>query len=179
MSADIEDLDVLCENTRKRPRFSSGKSFMSLYNNITELAKGRKAPVDEFGCEVLPQNNVSPKEKRFQVLISLMLSSQTKDHITAGAVKRLQAEGCTPERMIELGEDKVGELIYPVGFWRRKASYIITTSQTLIDEYNSDIPDSLEGLVKLKGVGDKMALLAMNVGWEHCVGIAVDVHVHR
>ena len=62
---------------------------------------------------------------------------------------------------------------------QRKVEYLKKTSQILIDEYDGDIPDTVEGLVALPGVGPKMAHLAMNIAWEKPTGIGVDTHVHR
>lgn len=56
--------------------------------------------------------------QRYQVLLSLMLSSQTKDQVTAGAMQRLRARGLTVESILQTDDDMLGRLIYPVGFWR-------------------------------------------------------------
>ena len=70
-------------------------------------------------------------------------------------------------------------MIKPVGFYRRKATYIKKTTQILLDEYDGDIPDTIEKLVKLPGVGPKMGYLILKVAWNKVDGIGVDVHVHR
>lgn len=56
--------------------------------------------------------------RRFQVLVSLMLSSQTKDQVTAAAMQKLRAHGCTVENILATDDETLGKLIYPVGFWR-------------------------------------------------------------
>lgn len=61
---------------------------------------------------------LSPQVRRFQVLVSLMLSSQTKDQVTAAAMQKLRAHGCTVENILNTDDKRLGELIYPVGFWR-------------------------------------------------------------
>ncbi|RWS21993.1 endonuclease III-like protein 1, partial [Leptotrombidium deliense] len=76
-------------------------------------------------------------------------------------------------------ESQIGELIKRVGFWKTKAKNIKKVANILKDEYNGDIPRTLEELLKLPGVGPKMALLAMNSAWNEVAGIAVDTHVHR
>lgn len=87
-----------------------------------------------------------------------MLSSQTKDQVTAAAMERLKARqgGLTPEtiRLIDVGELSV--ILCPVGFYRRKAEHLKRSAEILKSEYNDDIPASLKDLVALPGVGPKM-----------------------
>ena len=90
-------------------------------------------------------------------------------------MNRLKEYGCTPQHIIETDEEKIQELIKPVGFFRRKATYIKKTTQILLDEYDGDIPDTIEGLVKLPGVGPKMGYLILKVAWNKVDGIGVDV----
>ena len=78
-------------------------------------------------------------------------------------MNRLKEYGCTPQHIIETDEEKIQELIKPVGFFRRKATYIKKTTQILLDEYDGDIPDTIEKLVKLPGVGPKMGYLILKV----------------
>lgn len=56
--------------------------------------------------------------RRYQVLISLMLSSQTKDHVTGGAMQRLREHGLNVDTVLKMDDETLGKLIYPVGFWR-------------------------------------------------------------
>uniref|UniRef100_A0A4X1VSX9 DNA-(apurinic or apyrimidinic site) lyase n=1 Tax=Sus scrofa TaxID=9823 RepID=A0A4X1VSX9_PIG len=136
--------------------------------NIRAMRSGRDAPVDQLGAEHCYDPSAPPKVRRYQVLLSLMLSSQTKDQVTAGAMQRLRMDDST-----------LGTLIYPVGFWRSKVKYIKQTSAILQQRYGGDIPASVPELVALPGVGPKMAHLAMAVAWGTVSGIAVDTHVHR
>ncbi|GAB5583200.1 adenine DNA glycosylase isoform X3 [Prionailurus iriomotensis] len=111
--------------------------------------------------------------RRYQVLLSLMLSSQTKDQVTAGAMQRLRARGLTVDSILQTDDSTLGTLIYPVGFWRSKVKYIKQTSAILQQRYGGDIPDSVAELVALPGVGPKMAHLAMAVAWGTVSGIAL------
>ena len=120
-----------------------------------------------------------PPVQRFQCLISLMLSSQTKDEVNFAAMVRLREHGLTVDNILNTDQESLGKLIYPVGFWRNKAKYIKQVCQILRDKYNDDIPDNVQDLCKLPGVGPKMAHLTMNNGWGRQSGIGVDVHVHR
>uniref|UniRef100_A0A673WU81 DNA-(apurinic or apyrimidinic site) lyase n=1 Tax=Salmo trutta TaxID=8032 RepID=A0A673WU81_SALTR len=99
------------------------------------------------------------------VLVSLMLSSQTRDQVTSAALQRLRAHGCTVDNIVNTDDDTLGQLIYPVGFWRTKVKYLKQTSVILQREFRGDIPNTVEGLVRLPGVGPKMAHLAMDTAW--------------
>ncbi|KAA0193365.1 hypothetical protein HAZT_HAZT000803 [Hyalella azteca] len=119
------------------------------------------------------------KVRRFHVLVSLMLSSQTKDEVTYAAMQRLRQRGLTVSQILELRPDELGLLIRPVGFWKKKVVYLQETCKILASKYNSDIPDTIEGLCALPGVGPKMAHLCMEIAWGKVTGIGVDTHVHR
>ncbi len=114
----------------------------------------------------------------FKVLISTLLSLRTKDDTTADASKRLFNKASTPEEIIKLGEKNVGKLIYPVGFYNVKAKKIVKLCKSLVDEYDSKVPDDLDELLKFDGVGRKTANLVITVGFNK-PGICVDIHVHR
>ncbi|XP_042554202.1 endonuclease III-like protein 1 isoform X2 [Dipodomys spectabilis] len=146
--------------------------------NIRTMRSQKDAPVDQLGAEHCYDTSVPPKVQRYQVLLSLMLSSQTKDQVTAGAMKRLRARGLTVDSVLQTDDSTLGQLIYPVGFWRSKVKFIKQTSAILQQHYDGDIPASVAELVALPGVGPKMAHLAMAVAWGSVSGI-VDTHVHR
>ncbi|XP_069427136.1 endonuclease III-like protein 1 isoform X10 [Ovis canadensis] len=149
-------------------------------DNIRTMRSGKDAPVDQLGAEHCFDPSASPKQvQRYQVLLSLMLSSQTKDQVTAGAMQRLRARGLTVDSILQTDDSTLGTLIYPVGFWRSKVKYIKQTTAILQQRYGGDIPASVAELVALPGVGPKMAHLAMAVAWGTVSGIAVDTHVHR
>ncbi|KAL1842664.1 hypothetical protein VTJ49DRAFT_4575 [Mycothermus thermophilus] len=149
------------------------------------------AAVDTMGCERLAQRNASARDRRFQTLVALMLSSQTKDTVNAEAMARLQnelppyKEGAPPglnlENMLAVEPKVLNELIGKVGFHNNKTKYLKQTAEILQRDYNSDIPNTIEGLTSLPGVGPKMAHLCMSAehGWNRVEGIGVDVHVHR
>uniref|UniRef100_H2ZQ65 Endonuclease III homolog n=1 Tax=Ciona savignyi TaxID=51511 RepID=H2ZQ65_CIOSA len=154
-------------------------NWREVLGNIRTMRKSLNAPVDVMGCERCTRDNFTKREKRFHILVSLMLSSQTKDHVTYAAMSRLIEYGLTIENMIEISEEKLGELIYPVGFWKKKVKFLKQAFLMIREEFDGDIPTSVESLVKLPGVGPKMAYLTMNCAWNKVVGIGVDVHVHR
>lgn len=92
---------------------------------------------------------------------------------------KLREYGLTPKHIQETSDEKLGELICKVGFWTKKVKYIKKTTDILLEKYDGDIPDTIEELVKLPGVGPKMGYLALKVAWNKIDGIGVDVHVHR
>lgn len=112
-----------------------------------------------------------------------MLSSQTKDTTNAIAMRRLQTElpapGLTLETILDVDPVRLNELIYVVGFHNNKTRYIKATALILRDNFAGDIPDTIEGLTSLPGVGPKMAYLCLSAAWGRTEGIGVDVHVHR
>ena len=154
-----------------------------MYRLTQELRKSVIAPVDTMGCEDAAQKDRSPKQQRFQTLVSLMLSSQTKDTVNAMTMKRLYKElpppGLTVDNIIKVEPDKLNEIIWAVGFHNNKTKFIKATAEILRDQYDGDIPDTIEGLTSLPGVGPKMAYLCMSAAWGRDEGIGVDVHVHR
>ena len=114
----------------------------------------------------------------FLVLISCLLSLRTKDKTTAEASARLFALASTPETMQHLSQSTVESAIYPVGFYRTKAKHIQQICTQLLDRYHGRVPDEIEELLTLPGVGRKTANLVVTVGYEK-PGICVDIHVHR
>lgn len=155
------------------------KNWEILYNNIRQMRSGGDAPVDSVGCEKSFDVKASPIEQRFQVLISLMLSSQTRDEVNNAACVRLRDAGLSPQMILSIDPGKLAELIKPVSFYKRKVDYLKRTCDILMKDYGGDIPDTVEGLCSLPGVGPKMAHLVMQIAWDQVTGIAVDTHVHR
>ena len=90
-------------------------------------------------------------------MVSLMLSAQTKDETTAKAMIELQKIPLNVDNFLATDDQALEKMIYPVSFYRRKVQFIKKTSQILQDKYNSDIPDNVQDLMKLPGVGPKMA----------------------
>jgi endonuclease III len=114
----------------------------------------------------------------FKVLISTILSLRTKDETTSGASKRLFKMAGNPRDMLALSPEEVEKAIYPVGFYRNKAKIILEACEILIERYNSKVPDEIDELLKLKGVGRKTANLVVSLGYGK-PGVCVDTHVHR
>ncbi len=114
----------------------------------------------------------------FKVLISCVLSLRTRDETTAGASARLFALADTPQALSQMQTSKIERAIYPVGFYRRKAGQIKEISRLLLERYGGKVPDRIDELLTLPGVGRKTANLVVTVSYRK-PGICVDTHVHR
>ncbi len=114
----------------------------------------------------------------FRVLISCILSLRTKDEVTAAASARLFKLADTPEKILKLSVGKIEEAIYPAGFYKTKARSLKEVCRVLIDKHGGRVPDTIEELLELKGVGRKTANLTMTAGHGK-MGLCVDTHVHR
>jgi len=114
----------------------------------------------------------------FKILISCILSLRTQDKTTAEASQRLFRLAQTPGEMSRLATEKIQKAIYPVGFYRVKAQRIRDLSKEIEGKYDGKVPDTIEELLRLKGVGRKTANLVVTLGYDQ-PGICVDTHVHR
>ena len=114
----------------------------------------------------------------FATLISCLLSLRTKDAVTKEASKRLFRLARTPQRMLRLPPATVARAIYPVAFYRVKTKTIRGVCRTLIERYGGRVPDELDALLTIKGVGRKTANLVVTLAFSK-YGICVDTHVHR
>ncbi len=114
----------------------------------------------------------------FHVLIATILSLRTKDRTTAEATERLLALASTPPAMERLSASTIAKAIYPVGFYRTKAKTIRTICRLLREQYGGQVPNRLDELLALPGVGRKTANLVVTLAFGK-PGICVDTHVHR
>jgi len=114
----------------------------------------------------------------FQILIACILSLRTKDETTGPAAERLFALANTPESMLRLAPRVIERAIFPVGFYRTKAKVVLGICRDLGARFGGNVPDELDTLLALKGVGRKTANLVVTMGFGK-PGICVDTHVHR
>lgn len=114
----------------------------------------------------------------FKVLVGTILSSRTQDATTAAACHRLFALAPTAEALERLPTTAIEKAIYPVGFYRVKAVHLKALPAALRERFEGRIPQSVEELCELPGVGRKTANLVVSVAFDH-PAICVDVHVHR
>jgi endonuclease-3 len=123
---------------------------------------------------------ISQKEKSdpYLVLIGTLLSLRTKDEMTEKAMEKLTQKAKTPQELLKIPEDELQKLIYPVGFYRIKSRTLRDVSGIIIDKYGGQVPDTIDELLTIKGVGRKTANLVITEGFGK-PGICVDTHVHR
>ncbi|HXG04470.1 MAG TPA: endonuclease III [Candidatus Binatia bacterium] len=114
----------------------------------------------------------------FRVLIACLLSLRTQDTTTGPAAARLFALADTPAAMLRLSTRRIERAIYPVGFYRTKARVIRRICCLLLERFGGRVPDDLDTLLTLPGVGRKTANLVVTLGYGK-PGICVDTHVHR
>jgi endonuclease-3 len=122
--------------------------------------------------------NAQDDHDPYRVLISTILSLRTQDQTTVKASERLFKLADTPQAMLQLDVQTIEQAIYPVGFYRTKAPQILDISRRILDEFGGRVPDDLETLLTLHGVGRKTANLVLSEG-HGIAAICVDTHVHR
>jgi len=186
-AGDEADSDHLTAQAQAKTGVAPPENWEKVYAGIEQMRFREggiafNAPVDTVGCAQLANPLADDRTRRFHTLVSLMLSSQTKDPVTAAAMGNLHRHwptGLTIDNLLATSDATLDSLINKVGFHNRKVQYLKQTAAILKAQYASDIPATLEGLVALPGVGPKMAHLTMQVAWKNTVGIGVDTHVHR
>jgi endonuclease-3 len=119
------------------------------------------------------------REDPFQVLISTMLSAQTRDPVTAAASARLFRVARTPRTMAALPVARIQKLIYPVSFYRVKARHVREATRQIVERFGGRVPPRMDDLLTLPGVGRKTANLVLILSHASRENICVDTHVHR
>lgn len=114
----------------------------------------------------------------FKSLIMAVLSTQTKDSITSEISKKLFEIADSPQKILALSDKELEKLLKPISFYKRKAKYIKEISKIILEKYGGKIPNNYEEIIKLPGVGRKVANVFLSNVYKKDV-IAVDVHVHR
>jgi endonuclease-3 len=135
--------------------------------------------IDGFELPAVEKISGSQKEDPFQILISALLSARTQDATTLAASTRLFAKASTPRGLARLSVRQIEKLIYPVSFYRNKAVFVRDTSRMIVDTFGGRVPQTLEEMMTLPGVGRKTANLVMILAFRSKESICVDIHVHR
>lgn len=133
--------------------------------------------------KIWQKNNPQPKTEleftnNFTLLVAVVLSAQSTDVGVNKATKNLFKIANTPQKMLDLGEEKLKKYIATIGLYNNKAKNIITLSEQLIKFHNSEVPNDFESLRNLAGVGQKTANVVLNCAFGKPT-IAVDTHVFR
>lgn len=120
----------------------------------------------------------SGSKKPFYVLISCMLSHRTKDEVTYPIAKELYKKVNTPKKMIKLTSKQIEKLIYPISFYKTKAKRLREASKKLIKDYKGKVPNTMEELLTIKGVGRKTAGIVLTHAF-NIPALPIDTHCHR
>ncbi|MCP5049328.1 MAG: endonuclease III [bacterium] len=147
---------------------------IELLDTIEKMVKPLNPPVQSFEKSI--------RETPFRVLISVLISSRTKDAVTHKASEQLFAQADSPKRMTRLTVEEIEQLIFPVGFYKQKAKHIKTIAEILSSSGNDgsadSVPGTLDQLTELPGVGRKTGNLVLALAFD-IPAIAVDIHVFR
>lgn len=141
---------------------------------IQILRKATQAMEQPASVNIINQYGKDP----YLVLISCLLSLRTKDTVSFPASVRLFEYAKTPQQMIKIPIKTIEKLIYPTGFYHRKAALLHVVSRDLLERFNGKVPRTEQELLSIKGVGRKTANLVLGVAFD-IPAICVDTHVHR
>jgi endonuclease-3 len=159
---------------RRRGR-EGGVPARTVRNVMRALARA----IDDLELPAVEKIAEESQEDPFEVLISTMLSAQTRDAVTSAASKRLFAVARTPRTMAKLTPKQIQTLIYPVSFYRHKAVHVKATCRILVEQFDGRVPGTMDQLLTLPGVGRKTANLVLILSFKSLKNICVDTHVHR
>ena len=157
------------------------EKFEKDFEKIIKMREETPALVDTQGLSSCIDicNSKDKKLMKFQGLVSLMLSPQTKDNITYETTKRLIEYGLNIDNILKISEKELVDLIFKVSFHNVKAKNIKKLAEKLREEYNDDAPESLDEIVKFPGIGRKIGLLYLKECCQKTKGVAVDTHIHK
>lgn len=141
-----------------------------IFNSLGEIVPTLQVPLIEL---VHARTN-----DVFKVLISTILTARTKDELTAKLLPKIFKRVGTISQLKKISQKDLEEVLYPIGFYKTKAKHLRQLPAVLESEFGGVIPDTVEELVKLPGVGRKTANLVVSVAFNK-PAICVDVHVHR
>lgn len=143
----------------------------------TEIPIGEILTTLDQVYQVHPMDEITGHDP-YKVLVACILSLRTKDEVTIPAALRLFELATTPQAMVTLTPEAIQKAVFPVGFYRTKAETILEISRDLLARYEGRVPDTIEALLTLKGVGRKTANLVVGLGHQ-LPAVCVDTHVHR
>ncbi len=154
-------------SARKKPQARSKYAESEIREMFRRFSIQRPQPKGELA-------HVNP----YTLVVAVALSAQATDVGVNKATKPLFKKADTPQKMLALGEERVGEYIRTIGLWRNKAKNVIALSKKLIDDFDSVVPQTREELVTLPGVGRKTANVVLSMAFGEAT-MAVDTHIFR
>lgn len=146
---------------------------------VGDVMRALARAIDGLELPAVEKIAQSRAERPFEVLIATLLSARTQDATTHAASERLFAAADTPAAMARLSVARLERLIYPVSFYRHKARHVRAACRLLVDRFDGRVPDTLDALMTLPGVGRKTATLVMILAHRSRRHVCVDTHVHR
>lgn len=148
----------------------SSQDWDELIASLRTIAENVKTPtVFDFSYR---------KSTPFQILISTIISLRTRDPVTFSSSEKLFAAAPNPQSISKLDTAAIAQLIYPAGFYKKKAENIKKISEILLNKHKGLVPQDLESLLELPGVGRKTANLTLGLSYG-IPALCVDTHVHR
>jgi endonuclease-3 len=147
--------------------------------HVQAVMRALARAIDDMELPAVEKIAEESQEDPFEVLISTMLSAQTRDPVTAAASARLFKVARTPRTLAKLTVKQIERLIYPVSFYRNKARHVKETCRQLVERFHGRVPGTMDELLTLPGVGRKTANLVLILSFKSLRNICVDTHVHR
>lgn len=147
--------------------------------NVERVMRTLAREIDGMELPAVEKISEAHAEDPFRILIGTLLSARTQDATTHAASTRLFRVARTPRTMAALRVTQIEKLIYPVSFYRNKAKFVKATCEELVRRFGGRVPQTLDELVTLPGVGRKTANLVLILAFQSRTNICVDTHVHR
>gem|GEM_PF-199154 len=176
-----ENTQDIAQRKASDPQSSEPRDiFSGSHMNNSDLSKLHRALKQHYQTHAAPIVDLVEAQTHdpFHVLVATILSARTRDETTAAVCKRLFRVVRSPRDLQRLSQRRLERLIFPVGFFRTKARHLKQLPLSINKLFKGQIPDSIEALCKLPGVGRKTANLVLAVAFNR-PAICVDVHVHR
>jgi endonuclease-3 len=148
-------------------------------NEVEQVMRRLSKAITGYDIPAVGKIAAREAEDPFEVLIATILSARTQDATTLVASRRLFRVARRPRTMAKLSVREIERLIYPVSFYRHKARHIKQTCAMLEKRFGGRVPETMEELLLLPGVGRKTANLVLILGHQSRDNICVDTHVHR
>ena len=146
---------------------------------VDRVMRTLAAAIREMELPAVEKISEADSADPFRILIATLLSARTQDATTHAASTRLFRRARTPRTMAKLPVREIERLIYPVSFYRNKAEHVQACCRMLVERHGGRVPDTMEALVALPGVGRKTANLVLILAFASRRNICVDTHVHR
>lgn len=145
---------------------------------INKFIKILEKNINNFQPPLVEQIIKEYSKNPFLILISCLLSLRSKDSITIHICRKLFSIAKTPKEILELQQNELEKLIYKIGFYKNKSKVLLEVSNIILQKFNGKVPNTMEKLLSIKGVGRKTANLVLGLAFD-VPSIIVDIHVHR